>query len=173
MIYRPIVCVTGHRPNKLYGYDLNNSKYKELIKVFKKFLKEKNCKEAFSGMALGVDTAFALAVLELKAEGFDIKLHCAIPCLNHSSKWFNKVDIDRYNRILSMADTVVIVTEEEYKPYLMQIRNQYMVDRADIVLSVWDGSNGGTGNCVKYSEKKGKQRYNIDPNVFPLEVKAA
>ena len=29
-------------------------------------------------MVLGVDTVFALAVLELKNEGRDIKLHCAI-----------------------------------------------------------------------------------------------
>ena len=24
----------------------------------------------------------------------------------------------------------------------------------DCVLAVWDGTNGGTGNCVKYAEKE-------------------
>lgn len=27
------VCITGHRPNKLYGYNMNNSKYDCLRKV--------------------------------------------------------------------------------------------------------------------------------------------
>lgn len=74
------ICVTGHRPNKMYGYDIYNKQWTELKDKFKNFLKENNCNEAITGMALGVDTVFALAVLELKEEGYDIKLHCAIPC---------------------------------------------------------------------------------------------
>ena len=69
------IAVTGHRPNKLYGYNLNNKKNIELKEKFKKILIENNCTEAITGMALGVDTIFALAVLELKSEGYNIKLH--------------------------------------------------------------------------------------------------
>lgn len=39
----------------------------------------------------------------------------------------------------------------------MQKRNEYMVDLADIVIAVWDGSASGTGNCVRYAERCGKQ----------------
>lgn len=163
------ICVTGHRPNKLYGYDLSDSRYIKLKEIFKTFLIENNCLEAISGMALGVDTVFALAVLELKDSGVDIKLRCAIPCLNHSSKWFNKKDIDRYNDILKRADYVDIVTKEAYSPYLMQVRNRYMVDKSDIVLSVWNGSSGGTANCVSYAQIKNKEIYNISP--ASLEIK--
>jgi uncharacterized phage-like protein YoqJ len=113
-------------------------------------------------MALGVDTMFALAVLELIKEGYDIKLHCAIPCKNHSCKWV-KESIDLYNDILSKANTVQLVTDEEYKPWLMQKRNEYMVDLADKVIAVWDGSAGGTGNCVRYAEKRGKEIIMIRP----------
>lgn len=74
------ICVTGHRPNKLYGYNLSDPRWQNLKGLFKHILKENNCEEAITGMALGVDTVFALAVLELKYEGYDIKLHCAIPC---------------------------------------------------------------------------------------------
>ena len=35
----------------------------------------------------------------------------------------------------------------------MPTRNEYMVDLADKIIAVWDGSNGGTANCVKYAEK--------------------
>ena len=156
------ISVTGHRPNKMYGYDIYNKKWTELKEKFKSLLIENNCDEAITGMALGVDTVFALAVLELKEEGYDIKLHCAIPCKNHSCKWI-KESVDLYNDILSKADTVKLVSDEEYKPWLMQKRNEYMVDLADKVIAVWDGSNGGTGNCVRYAEKCGKEIIRILP----------
>lgn len=157
-----IIAVTGHRPNKLYGYNLNNEKNLELKEKLKKILIDNKCTEAITGMALGVDTIFALAVLELKDEGYNIKLHCAIPCRNHSSKWI-KESVDLYNDILSKADVVKLVTDETYKPYLMQIRNEYMVDLADKIIAVWDGSSGGTANCVKYAQKKNKEIIRIIP----------
>lgn len=68
-----------------------------------------------------------------------------------------------YKDILSKADTVKLVSDEEYKPWLMQKRNEYMVDLADVVIAVWDGSNSGTGNCVKYAQKCGKEIIQIAP----------
>ena len=55
------------------------------------------------------------------------------------------------------------MSDEEYKPWLMQKRNEYMVDLADKVIAVWDGSKGGTGNCVRYAEKCGKEIIRIVP----------
>ena len=80
-------------------------------------IEDKGVTHFISGMALGVDIVFALAVLELKREGYDIKLHCAIPCKNHSCKWI-KESVDLYNDILSKADTVKLISDEEYKPWL-------------------------------------------------------
>ena len=156
------ICVTGHRPNKLYGYNLSDKRWIDLKEKFKQLLIENNCDEAITGMALGVDTVFALAVLELKQECYNIKLHCAIPCKNHSCKWI-KESVDLYNNILSKADIVKLVSDEEYKPWLMQKRNEYMVDLADKVIAVWDGSKGGTGNCVHYANKVGKELIRIIP----------
>ena len=156
------ICVTGHRPNKLYGYNLSDPRWQRLKEQFKSILKENNCEEAITGMALGVDTVFALAVLELKNEGYNIKLHCANPCKKHSCKWI-KESVAQYNYILSKADIVKLVSKEEYKPWLMQKRNEYMVDLADRVIAVWDGSKGGTANCVKYAEKVGKEIIRIEP----------
>lgn len=62
------ICVTGHRPNKLYGYDLTDDRWIVLKEKFKQILIDNNCDEAITGMALGVDTIFAYAVLELKKE---------------------------------------------------------------------------------------------------------
>lgn len=156
------ICVTGHRPDKLYGYKLSDPKYVKLKERFKELLIQNNCTEAITGMALGADMVFAIAILELKKQGWDIKLHCAIPCRNHSCKW-NKSYQDLYNYILNKADIVKLVTDEDYKPWLMQKRNEYMVDLADKVIAVWDGNKGGTYNCVKYAEKKGKEIIRILP----------
>lgn len=49
------ICVTGHRPKLLYGYDLNNEKWQALKEKLKGLLLEENCTEAITGMALGTD----------------------------------------------------------------------------------------------------------------------
>ena len=105
------ICITGHRPDKLYGYNLNDSRYKELFKRFKELLIENNCTEAITGMALGADMLFALAVISLKQEGYNIKLHCAIPCRNNSKLWNNDSKV-LYNSILKNADIVKLVSDE-------------------------------------------------------------
>lgn len=157
------ICVTGHRPDKLYGYDLSDARYQTLKETFKKLLIENHCTEAITGMALGADTIFALAVLELKDEGYDIKLHCAIPCKGQTSKWINPDDIARYCDIRNRADIVKVVSDKPYSPYLMKVRNEYMVDLADKVIAVWNGSSGGTGNCVEYAMEKEKEIIRITP----------
>lgn len=156
------ICVTGHRPHKLYGYDLSDIRWQNLKEQFKRMLIEEDCTEAISGMALGVDTVFALAVLELKEEGRDIKLHCAIPCRNHSSKWYAESK-KLYDDILSKADIVTLVSDQPYAPYLMQKRNEFIVDHSDAVIAVWDGSPSGTANCVNYAMKNNKKIYRINP----------
>jgi uncharacterized phage-like protein YoqJ len=153
---RKKIGITGHRPNKLYGYNLNDKRWLKLKEEFKKELILYDCEEAYSGMALGVDMIFALAVLELKEEGYDIRLICCIPCINHTSAWFDKLTIDLYNNILNRADNVVIVTQKAYKPYLMQIRNEYIVNNIDFLFTVWNGTEGGTCNCINYALKKNK-----------------
>lgn len=155
--------VTGHRPNKLnLGYDVHSPGWRPMIEMFKSYLQKKNCRKAYTGMALGVDTAFAKAVLELKEEGYDIELICCIPCRNHSCKWL-KESVDLYNNILAQADEVILVTDAEYKPYLMQVRNEYIVDSVDRMIAIWDGTDGGTGNCVKYAWKVGKSIDAVHP----------
>jgi uncharacterized phage-like protein YoqJ len=44
--------------------------------------------------------------------------------------------IKQYNTILLKADTIKMVSDEECKPWLMQKRNEYVVDLADKVIVV-------------------------------------
>lgn len=53
-----------------------------------------------------------------------------------------------------------------YYPAKMQKRNEYMVDNSDIVIAVWDGTKGGTYNCVKYAQKLEKKIIQINPKLI-------
>jgi len=44
-----------------------------------------------------------------------------------------------------------------YDVSVYQRRNERMVDLSDMVAAFWDGSNGGTRNCVRYAQKAGKK----------------
>lgn len=162
------IAVTGHRPNKLWGYDYNDPHYiKLLAKLREIVISSINCNkeeplEIISGMALGVDTLFAVLALELKSEGYNVKLVCAIPFKGQESKWI-KESQKLYNDILDKADEVVCVCGEGYSAYKMQKRNEYMVNRCDFLIAVWDKSEGGTANCVRYANRKIKDVVYINP----------
>lgn len=159
-----VIGVTGPRPHKLgWGYNLLTEPYKILKDVFKRVLIENNCTEAVTGMALGTDMVFAMAVIELKNEGYDIKLHCAIPCKNHSKNWISEDDIMLYDSILSQADIVKFVSDTPYTPYCMEKRNKYIVDISDKMVCLYINT-GGTANCLKYAKKKEKEVICIFPS---------
>lgn len=157
-------CFTGHRPNKLKGYNVADNK--ELLWkihfVCVDLIENKNVTTFINGLALGVDMWSAKIVIKLKEKYPHIKLISAIPCRNHSCKW-NSKDKELWQEICDKSDDVVLVTDDDYKPYLMQVRNEWMVNNSDIVVAVWDGTKGGTGNCVNFSEKQSKEIIRITP----------
>ena len=108
-------------------------------------------------MALGFDTYLAQISYKL-----GIPFIAAIPFIGQESIW-PYPSKELYKDLLSKAFEVVVVSEGGYSPQKMQVRNEFMVNRSDKVLACWDGSNGGTGNCVKYAESIGKEIIRIDP----------
>lgn len=49
------------------------------------------------------------------------------------------------------------VLSPTYDKSIYQRRNERMVDLSDVLAVFWDGSNGGTGNCVRYAQSIGKR----------------
>lgn len=162
------IAVTGHRPNKLWGYDYNEPHYIRLMTKLREVVinsinNDKNEPlELISGMALGVDTLFAVLALELKQEGYNVRLVCALPFKGQEGNWIPESK-KLYHEILARADEVVCVCGEGYAAYKMQRRNEYMVDRSDLLIAVWDKSNGGTANCVRYANRKIKDVIYLNP----------
>ena len=109
-----------------------------------------------SGGALGVDQDFAEAVLRAKQVHAGIVLEIAVPCSSQSDPW-READRRRYQSILDRADKVTVLSEH-YTRFCMQKRNEYMIDKSDLVLAFWNGDrSGGTWNAIQYAERKGKK----------------
>lgn len=160
---------TGHRPNKLYGYDLKHPKYLELNKFLEEILERKIIEEGYdtfiSGGALGFDTVAFLSVKNLKKKYPHIQNILAIPFENQPIKWSQK-DKNLYKWMKDTADKVIYVDAEEgynrtnaeigafHKDKLM-IRNEFMIDNSEFLIALWDRDyKSGTGHCVRYGKKK-------------------
>lgn len=147
---------TGHRPDKLNGgWDNWQNHYKEMIEDFCiPILEEENPTIVISGMALGWDLVLAKSAILLK-----IPLLAYIPCKNQETKW-RLEDQKEYRNILDSAFEFEIISQE-YTNSCMQERNIKMVNDGDIGLALWNGSKGGTKNCIEYANKKGKPIKNL------------
>ena len=115
-----------------------------------------------SGMAQGIDTLWAIAAINLKKAGYPVTVEAAVPCLNHASKWTPEAK-KVYAAILKSCDKVSIIHMGPYEDSCMQDRNLYMVQNADLLYAVWDGSLGGTANCVHAAENAGIPVIRVEP----------
>jgi uncharacterized phage-like protein YoqJ len=183
------ICFTGHRPNKLFGYDWHTQGNQKLMRKLKEVILETLIKEwndftytdsvhevkFIFGGALGIDQMAFNVCFDIRDEySGDYILEIAVPFEGQERKWFNKDDIARYKWQLNESDKITTVdkldkykikglSEGEYHAAKLQKRNEYMVDNSDIVIAVHDGSKGGTANCVKYAEKSGRRIIRINP----------
>lgn len=109
-----------------------------------------------SGGAIGVDMDFAEVVLQAKKQHTDIMLEIAVPCRNQNLMW-NIDDKMRYAEIHKSADIINILSES-YTAFCMRKRNEYMVDKSDLVIAFWNGEeSGGTWNTISYAQRNSKQ----------------
>ncbi len=157
-------CFTGYRPEKFgFKLTLKDEKYNTLITSLSKELIElieNGCTVFYCGMAEGFDIIAAECIIGLKKKYKNIRLVSVLPFLDHSfsikAEWKN-----RYNKIISKCDEVVY-SATEYHVSDFQIRNKYMVDHSDCVITWYDGKKGGTRNTLKYAAEKEKTIINTN-----------
>jgi len=148
------LAVTGHRPQKTGGYDEPNRL--RLVAFAREQLAKLAPAQVISGMALGWDQAIAEAALDL-----DLPLLAAIPCDGQDSTW-PFMSRRRYRELLGRPGVEShVVCPGSYKPYKMQVRNEWMVRQADLLLALFDGTAGGTANCVAYAQTQGVKIVNV------------
>lgn len=148
-----ILAATGHRPDKLGGF--TPAVRMQLLKVAMAHLELRRPAAVISGMALGWDQAWAMAAATL-----NIPFIAAVPFAGQEAVW-PAGSQDTYRVLLGLASEVVTVSQGGYTARKMQRRNEWMVDRADGIVALWDGTFGGTHNCLLYAEKKAKPVRNL------------
>ena len=111
-------CFTGHRPNKIFGYDISSPQYQPLTKLVRAYCEylylNYGVRNFISGGALGFDTIAFFAVNSLKSKYPDINNILAIPFIGQENAWRSVIDKERYNRMKSLADSVVIVEDLDH-----------------------------------------------------------
>ena len=147
-----ILCGTGHRPSKLGGY--SQEVFQKLITCATIALQRIQPSLVISGMALGWDQALAQAAINL-----NIPFAAILPCDTQASKW-TKESEDYWKELKSKAAFVESISKW-YTSTCMQDRNIKMIDNSDLVLALWDGSEGGTCNCLNYAKSQNKPWINM------------
>lgn len=148
-----IISGTGHRSAKLGGY--SDEAFNLLVRIATFWLEENKPDKVISGMAMGWDMALAQATINK-----NIPLICAVPFRGQESMW-SKQTQKQYFDILNLSNEIVYVSKPGYSPKKMQIRNEWMVDNSDVILAMWDGTKGGTFNCLEYAKNKQKTIINL------------
>jgi len=146
-----IAAFTGHRPDKLGGWDPLHPVVGRVRKGIRDALARDCPLYAICGMALGVDTWAAETCVEL-----DIPFIAAVACDNVEARW-PLPSQERYRRLVEKAREVVVVSPGPYQPWKLQRRNEWMVDHCDRLYYVHDGSRGGTYNCLEYAAQVGRE----------------
>lgn len=161
-----ICCITGHRPSHFpFGFDEKSVECRKIKKIIKQKIEEliKSGTEHFIvGMELEIDTWAAQIILRLKKTYPHIILECALPFVAQSIRWTID-EQERYCEILTKCDIKTVVNPE-YFPTCRYERNKYMVDKASLVLAIFDGSFSGTAQIINYAYKKGVDVDIIDIN---------
>lgn len=148
--------VTGHRPERIP----NEKKTRQMIR---QVLHELKPDMVYQGMASGVDVWTAA---EAWREGIPYESvkpwagHKVVP--QHVYDWVVK----------NTAELHTLDPRIKYPgPTSFLTRNIWMVDRADIMMAIWDGkANGGTYHAVKYAQSKGLEIHRIDPIRHIIDV---
>lgn len=152
-------CFTGHRPDKI---ELGEKEIKPLL--------EKAIDEAISegfvtfitGMAMGTDIWAAEIVLDRKKKNKNLHLICALPHPGFENRR-NFTEKIRFSKIIKKADLVKEINDH-YFTGCYQVRNEWMVDRSNLVIAVFNGQKSGTKNTVDYAIKKGINIKNVLQN---------
>ena len=153
-----ICAFTGHRPERLpwglHEEDPRCAALKTLLRRTVREVYDRGFHTFLCGMARGCDQYFAEAVLAARADGApDAQLCALVPCPSQPDGW-DEASIARYWALLSACDQVEVL-EAHYSPGCMLRRNREMLRRAQLLVSVYDGTPGGTAATVRLAEQQG------------------
>ena len=158
-------CFTGHRPEKLpWGKEESDPRCSCLKERLAQALEEAyrdGYRHFICGMARGADFYFCEAVLALRKRHPEVRLEAAIPCEEQAARWSDG-ERERYFSLVEQCDVETMV-QPHYDRGCMLRRDRYMVDHAERIIAVYDGTLGGTMYTVTYALKRGLELVILPP----------
>jgi len=186
-----LLCLSGHRPQKIGGFNPNVRYWVVFLALLAKvqdFVKANPNHQVVIGWggALGVDQIGAEVakllglphIVFIPMKGFNA------PWPDQSKDYFNSLagESDEYwlNRVIEERTPVHVATkkgalyvsEPGYSASKLHKRNHVMVDTADAMLFLWDGSDGGTKACLNYAVEKEATRVIIHTRDLRIDADA-
>ena len=141
-------CFTGHRPQKLrrsekeIKTDLEQAINQAIADGYTTFI---------TGMAYGVDIWAGQIVVRLRQSNPALHLIAAVPFRGFEDRW--SADWKKaYSDLLEQADLVKYICPR-YNAGAYQRRNEWMVDRSNRVIAVFNGEPSGTKNTIDYASR--------------------
>lgn len=157
-----VLGVTGHRPDKFgvphecdnltdYPFFVNAMlKFKRLVEWYKPDL-------VITGMALGFDQWVAMACPAL-----GVPYAAYVPFKGQESKWPEQAQ-KVYRELLACAAYEEVISDGGYAVWKMHARNKAIVDDCTYLGGAYDGSPGGTEQCVRYAIRTDRELTILDP----------
>ncbi len=158
--------ITGHRPHRLGGHDPENPVIRRiehnLICILTSLKTHGYAVIGLTGMALGVDQAFARACLSTQTP-----YHAYIPLPEQPNRW---PDSSRavYRDLLTHAAqqhlTAAHVDSDQDVRRALLDRNSDIARDAQAAIAVWDGTPSGTADAVRKFRALGRPLFVLAPN---------
>ena len=142
---RTACAITGHRKLPV---DFNKEQVSNVLEQ----LVQSGVITFYNGLALGFDLLCAEILLDLKKKYPAIHLIGCVPFYGQESS-FPAEEKKRYVSVLKQCDDVVILSQSYYKACCL-VRDQYMVDRADVLVAYCVKKTGGAAYTVKQFLKR-------------------
>jgi uncharacterized phage-like protein YoqJ len=146
------VAVTGHQPHLLGGF--GEEAALRLRAFARRWLQRTRPTEVICGMAPGWDLAMAEAALEEA-----VPLVAALAWPGQGKNWPE----DAYKHLqtlLGRAAQVHTVFPKRTQE-MWTVRDQWVLERADLVVALWSGAEGGTAQAVAHARGLGKPVENL------------
>jgi uncharacterized phage-like protein YoqJ len=171
-----VMAVTGYKTHELGIFDEKHQGIKYIKKVLEKRLVsfiEDGLEWVLISGQLGVELWCGEVVIQLKKQYPQLRLAVLTPFYNQESNW-NELKKEQYNQVLLQADYVDSITKREYEsPSQLKLKNQYIIEKSDGLLVIYDDDKPGSPsyyltNAKLKSESSNYQIFYIYPDEIEL-----
>jgi uncharacterized phage-like protein YoqJ len=110
-----------------------------------------------SGGALGIDQMWMQVGLALR-----VPVIAALPFEGFHRRWPQISRVGFFDLVEKCSEVVYVCDQPSLDAY--QLRNQWMVNNGDLLVGYWNGSDGGTANCIQYARDQALETLIFNPN---------